>query len=144
MSHRPPADSDNDTQRCGVAPGMWRWLGSKIQDRHSVEVTADTLYEAVATALAALRQDNWVEEIGTGLTTVHVEARQPVVNHEVKMKDFAAWLQRSGGSPAETLLRTKVSKIAQNLAALSRAGANRSEPRDACMSAPTTELPNRR
>jgi hypothetical protein len=30
---------------------------------HSIEVTAETLYEAIATALAALQQDNWVGEI---------------------------------------------------------------------------------
>jgi hypothetical protein len=35
---------------------------------HSVEVTAETLYEAIATALAALQQDNWVGEIGQGFT----------------------------------------------------------------------------
>jgi hypothetical protein len=39
---------------------------------HSVEVTAETLYEAIATALAALQQDNWVGEIGQGLATVSV------------------------------------------------------------------------
>jgi hypothetical protein len=34
---------------------------------HSTEVTAETLYEAIATALAILRQDNWVGEIGPGI-----------------------------------------------------------------------------
>ena len=34
-----------------------------------MEVTAETLYEAIATALAALQQDNWVGEIGQGFTT---------------------------------------------------------------------------
>jgi hypothetical protein len=33
---------------------------------HSIEVTAETLYEAIATALAALQQDNWVGEICQG------------------------------------------------------------------------------
>ena len=36
---------------------------------HSLEVTAETLYEAIATALAALQQDNWVGEIGQGFLT---------------------------------------------------------------------------
>ena len=31
---------------------------------HSIEITAETLYEAIATALAALQKDNWVGEIG--------------------------------------------------------------------------------
>ena len=39
---------------------------------HSIEVTAETLYEAIATALAALQQDNWVGEIGQGFATVTV------------------------------------------------------------------------
>ena len=37
---------------------------------HSVEVTAETLYEAIATALAALQQDNWAGEIGQGFARV--------------------------------------------------------------------------
>ena len=83
-----------------------------IQDvEHSVEVTAATLYEAGATALAALQQDNWVGEIGQGLTTVTVIVQQPPVRHEVKMKDFLSWLGRQGGSPAEIILREKVGKM---------------------------------
>jgi len=83
-----------------------------IQDiEHSVEVTAATLYEAVATALAALQQDNWVGEIGQGLTTVSVVVQQPPVRHEVKMKDFLSWLGRQGGSPAEIILREKLRKM---------------------------------
>ena len=83
-----------------------------IQDvEHSVEVTAATLYEAVATALAALQQDNWVGEIGQGLTTVTVVVQQPPVRHEVKMKDFLSWLGRQGGSPAEIILREKIGKM---------------------------------
>jgi len=78
---------------------------------HSIEVTAETLYEAVAIALAALQRDNWVGEIGEGLTTVNVVVLQPPVRHEVKMKDFLSWLRRQGGSPAEVILREKLGKI---------------------------------
>ena len=83
-----------------------------MQDvEHSVEVTAATLYEAVATALAALQQDDWVGEIGQGLTSVSVVVQQPPVRHEVKMKDFLSWLGRQGGSPAEIILREKLRKM---------------------------------
>jgi hypothetical protein len=44
---------------------------------HSTQVTAGSLYEAVAAALASIRKDEWVGEIGTGLTTVKVEVLQP-------------------------------------------------------------------
>jgi uncharacterized protein (UPF0210 family) len=78
---------------------------------HSIEVTAETLYEAIATALAALQQDNWVGEIGQGLATVTVLVQQPPVKHEVKMKDFVSWLGRQGRSPAEVTLKQKLERI---------------------------------
>ena len=75
---------------------------------HTIDVTAETLYEAIAAALAALQQDSWVEEIAQGLNTVSVLVQQPPVKHEVKMKDFLSWLGRPGGSPAEVALRERV------------------------------------
>ena len=78
---------------------------------HSMEVTAETLYEAIATALAALQKDNWVGEIGQGFSTVTVVVQQPPVKHEVKMKDFVSWLGRQGRSPAEVMLKQKLEKI---------------------------------
>jgi len=78
---------------------------------HTVDVTAETLYEAVASALAALHQDSWVGEIAQGLNIVSVFVQQPYVKHEVKMQDFLAWLRRKGGSPAEIVLREKVARL---------------------------------
>jgi hypothetical protein len=74
-------------------------------------VTAATLYEAVAAALAALREDEWVGQIGSGLTTVSVAVQQPAVEHHVRVKDFLAWLKKKGVSPAEVALREKLTKM---------------------------------
>jgi hypothetical protein len=83
-----------------------------LQDvEHSVEVTAETLYEAVATALAALQKDSWVGELGQGFTTITVLVQQPSVKHELKMKDFVTWLGRPGRSPAEVTLKQKLEGI---------------------------------
>lgn len=82
---------------------------------HSTQVTAGSLYEAVAAAPASIRKDDWVGEIGTGLTTVKVEVLQPPVTHEVKMKDFQTWLQRKSGSPADMMLRDKCAKMLAGL-----------------------------
>ena len=83
-----------------------------VQDvEHSIEVTAETLYEAIATAVAALQQDNWVGEIGQGFTTLTVVVQQPPVKHEVKIKDFISWLNRQGRSAAEVILKQKLEKI---------------------------------
>jgi hypothetical protein len=78
---------------------------------HTVEVSADTLFEAVAAALAALRADGWVGEIGRGLTTVTVSVQEPAIEHRVQVQHFLAWLEKKGGSPAEMTLRKKVEKM---------------------------------
>jgi hypothetical protein len=70
---------------------------------HTVEVTAATLYEAAAAALAAFRDDEWVEQIGNGLTTVSVSVQQPAVEHHVRVKDFLARLNKK----AVRLLRSR-------------------------------------
>ena len=81
---------------------------------HSTEVSAGSLYEAVAAALASLKKDDWVGEIGGGLTTVRVEVQQPPVTHEVRMQDFQAWLKRKSGSPADMILRDKLLNMLHN------------------------------
>jgi hypothetical protein len=82
-----------------------------LQDvQHTVEVTAETLYEAVAKALVIFRQNDWVAEIGTGLTPVTVVVKEPTVMHQVLMKDFERWLKRNGRSPAETASRSALRK----------------------------------
>jgi hypothetical protein len=78
---------------------------------HSVEVTADSLYESVARGLAAFRNADWVSRIGRGQTTMTVVIKQPKVEHKVQMRDFEAWLQSNGRSPAETVLKNRLRQL---------------------------------
>jgi hypothetical protein len=78
---------------------------------HSVEVTAATLYEAVALGLAAIRTDEWVVGIPQGLNTVKVRVTDIPVEHHVKMQDFMTWIERKGGSPREKTDRLRVREI---------------------------------
>jgi hypothetical protein len=48
--------------------------------RHSVEVTAETLYEAAAQALSIFRQSAWADAIGPG-TELCVTVRNPETTH---------------------------------------------------------------
>jgi hypothetical protein len=72
---------------------------------HTLEVSADSLHEAVARALAALRHSDWAGDIGHGQTTITVVVKQPEVQHTVRMRDFEAWLtyddRLTGGDGAE-------------------------------------------
>jgi hypothetical protein len=78
---------------------------------HTVEVTATTLYEAVALGLAAVRGNEWVVGIAQGFNPVKVRVTEVPVEHEVKLMDFTKWLERKGGSPREVSDRNKVRDI---------------------------------
>ena len=75
---------------------------------HTVDVTAATLYEAVALGIAAIRRDERVTEIAQGLNTVKVRVTNVAVEHEIRLKDFASWLEKNGGSPREILDRQRI------------------------------------
>jgi hypothetical protein len=78
---------------------------------HTVEVTASTLYEAVAQGLAALRANEWVAGIAQGANVVRVSVADVRVEHEVKLMDFTKWLEKTGGSPREVSDRHKIRSI---------------------------------
>src|SRR5215813_9109154 len=79
---------------------------------HSVEVQAESLYEAVAHGLCALKTSPWVGEIGEGLTTITVEVREKsAVTHQVHMKDFRKWLDARGTTPAQITAKDRVRAI---------------------------------
>lgn len=78
---------------------------------HTVEVTAATLYEAVAQGLAAIRGNEWVAGIAEGLNTVKVSVANVRVEHEVKLNDFTKWLDKAGGSPREMSDRHRIRSI---------------------------------
>ena len=78
---------------------------------HQLDVTAETLYEAVAQALAMLRGHDWVGDIGKGLTSVTVKIRNPEITHIVKIQDFENWLNRGCKSPADMVLKTRLRQM---------------------------------
>jgi hypothetical protein len=78
---------------------------------HTVEVTAATLYEAVAQGLAAIRGNEWVAGITQGMSAVKVSVADMRVEHEVKLMEFTKWLEREGGSPRETSNRHRIRSI---------------------------------
>jgi hypothetical protein len=78
---------------------------------HTVEVTASTLYEAVAQGLAAIQAQEWVGEIAQGLNVVKVSVASVRVEHEVKLMNFTKWLEKKGGSPREVSDRHRIREI---------------------------------
>ena len=112
------------------------------QSAHTIDVTAESLYEAIAQALASLRGHDWVGDIGKGLTTVTVKVRRPEITHVVKIQDFENWLNRGCKSPADTALKARLRQMLgmgeqpnnkEGLSAVGRglaAGTERQKPAD--------------
>lgn len=78
---------------------------------HTVQITASTLYEAVARGLAAIRGNEWVAGIAQGLNVVKVSVASVSIERQVKMQDFTNWLDRKGGSPRDVADRQRVRSI---------------------------------
>jgi len=55
---------------------------------HSVEVSAETLYEAVAQALRLFRDNDWGSDAQRIPSSVTVRVKQPVMEHRVRTRDF--------------------------------------------------------
>lgn len=75
---------------------------------HTVEVTASTLYEAIALGLVALRGHEWAGGVPEGTASVRVAVTSISVEHTVKIRDFTNWVERKGGSPREVTERDRV------------------------------------
>jgi hypothetical protein len=78
---------------------------------HTVEVTADSLYEAVAQGLRAFRDADCAGDIGRGQTRITVVVKHPEVEHTVRIRDFEAWLESNGRSPVEMTLKIRLREL---------------------------------
>ena len=79
--------------------------------QHVIEVTADSLYEAVAQGLRVFRDNDWIDEVGRGQTIISVVVRQPEVRHKVRVQDFEQWLESQGRTPAEVSLKGRLREL---------------------------------
>jgi hypothetical protein len=77
---------------------------------HSVEVTADSLYEAAAIGLSMLRQDGWVAQVAPGMQ-LDVQVRTPVTTHKVTVAQIRRWCDGVTVSPEEVLKRKRVREL---------------------------------
>ena len=78
---------------------------------HAVEVSASSLYEAVAQALRIFRDNDWIERIGRGQTAILVKVKHPETEHMLRVQDFERWLEASPRSPAEMILKNRLREL---------------------------------
>jgi phosphoribosylformimino-5-aminoimidazole carboxamide ribonucleotide (ProFAR) isomerase len=73
---------------------------------HTAEVTAESLYEAIALGLKAIRESSWVEGIAQNFA-IRVLVRDTPVEHTVEFRAFNKWLEQRGKTPKEIGRKSK-------------------------------------
>src|SRR3954471_9022984 len=74
---------------------------------HSVEVSADSLYEAGIVGFGLLKQDGWVDPVAPG-ARLEIRVRQPATIHSVSLAHLRRWVEGIAASPEETLKKRKL------------------------------------
>jgi hypothetical protein len=78
--------------------------------RHSVDVSAESPFEAAALALKTFRASTAVPPVGPA-TELEVTVRQPETRHGLKVSRLQVWLSSSSRSPKEQALKFKLKQI---------------------------------
>ena len=79
--------------------------------RHSVEVTAESLFEAGVLAVNTFRKAGWVEEALGLASRLEIEVREPAVKHTVTLAQLHRWANAATKSPAERLKREHLRQL---------------------------------
>lgn len=75
--------------------------------RHSADVEAESLFEAVVVAITRFRQDPWMERVGEA-TVLEVEIREPSTRHSLSLKQVERWLAGATTNPHEASRKAKL------------------------------------
>jgi hypothetical protein len=79
---------------------------------HAVDITADSLFEAVAVAVRAFREGALVEELPVPGTELRITASPLPVEHRVRLQRVEQWAQTGTvKSPVEMLRRERVREL---------------------------------
>jgi hypothetical protein len=73
---------------------------------HTVEVSAQSVFEAVAQAVRVFREYEWSDLVLAASVLVCI--RQPAIEHRVQIRDFYNWLEAGSQSSAEMALKTRL------------------------------------
>jgi hypothetical protein len=78
--------------------------------RHAVEVSASTLYEAAALAIAEFRRCGFTADAPGPATRFIVTVKAPSTTHEIQWGKVEVWLQ-SAGKPNEQAIKVRLREL---------------------------------
>jgi hypothetical protein len=122
-------------RRCVVS------VGDPQRVTHSVEVTADTLFEAAAQGVKLLREDGWVEPVGPS-TRLVVMVSPPAVRHEVTFLQLKTWSDSTAITPDERVRKNRVRDLLATPITANRPQPPASAPRSALTSSRERSSPH--
>lgn len=76
-----------------------------------MEVSASSLYEAAALALAEFRHCGFTDANPGPATRLSVAVKAPATTHEVSVGKFQDWLSGSAKSPKELVLKNRLKEL---------------------------------
>jgi len=94
--------------RCGVS------FTDQEKTEHAVEVEAESLYEAVALAVADFRDDPLLKELPGVMTEFTVAVLRNPTEHKIRLQQVVKWAEHTTREgPAGIMKREKVRKLLQ-------------------------------
>ena len=75
--------------------------------RHTVEVEAESLYEAVVLAVRRFRNEPWVEPVGDA-TVLEVDVREPSTKPTLSLNHVERWLSGATANPSEASRKARL------------------------------------
>ena len=90
------------------------WSHSSIQlaIRHSIEVAAESLYEAAALAVNEFRRHPWADGMEPGaVTRLTVSVNAPHTTHELSIRQLEKWVSSTAGSPKDIVRKGRVREL---------------------------------
>jgi hypothetical protein len=81
---------------------------------HSVEVTAESLFEAAALAIKAFRAAEWMESGPGPATLLEISVLKPVAKHRIPVARVTAWLEANGRTPKEQANKQRLRELLEH------------------------------
>ncbi len=78
--------------------------------RHIVDGSAESLFEAAALALAAMKRQPWADGPGRG-ATLEITVLEPSVRHTISVERVMRWLDGVTTSPSELLKKERLKAL---------------------------------
>ena len=75
-----------------------------------MDVTAESIYEAAALGVPALKGDGWADVIVPG-TELEIQVREPATCHRITVLQIRRWCDGVAASPDETLKKRRLKQL---------------------------------